>query len=228
MYRMIGFCLMSLPLFGCARSDAAVTENTAPAEVADVEEGRPGLARLNPNPTKAYWLTLRISNAPGEFKYVKAGAQYDVVNESECGSVHPVTGTPSRITSQEDVALTRVSATEFTGVLYADYMQDEDLYGRGACRWELTGASARMKATGAHEETRFTIFTSAEDMASGTRYTRYYAKHLYPRARPTVDYPDLPWRDNHPATGYDQPDVLVPAVRATAFSVTVSAVEFVP
>lgn len=225
------FCLFLAPslISGCHASDAAVSGRTAVEEVrADVAAGGRGLATLNPHPKRAYRITLRINNAPGEFKYVKGGAQYDVVNEDECGSVHPMTGTASRITSQEDVALTRISATEYTGVVYADYMQDDDLYGRGTCRWEFTGANALLKATGAHEETRFLTFMDAAEVVAGRTYARYYTTLDYPKAALSAKYPYFPPRVNAPDMGAESPDTYRPEFRDQLFTITLDATEVAP
>ncbi len=214
MHRTIFLCFAPLLLLGCNRSDAAVTGN--------------GQIRLNPNPTKAYVITLRIDNAPGEFKYVVGGAQYDVINEDECGKVHRMTGTPMRITRFEPVEMNRISETEYRGLVYVDQMLDSDIHGNGICRWEFTTAGATLKATGAHEETRYFADVDAADFASGAPHTLYHARHAYPRARPTEDFPDLPWLDNHASTGQRDPNAFVPAVRATAFALTMTAEELVP
>lgn len=229
MHRMFLLCFTPLLLLGCNRSDAADAVHMTEAEArADIAAGGRGRARLNPDPTQAYWITLRIDNAPGDFKYVKGGAQYDVVNEDECGRTHPMTGLPARMTSLEDMQLTRISDTEYRGLVYADYMQDEDYYGRGVCRWQLTGANATLKATGAHEETRFFADIDGSAVLSGAPRTLYHARHLFPRARPTDEYPSVPWVDDHASTGHRDPSVIVAAVRAKAFTVTMTAEEIAP
>jgi hypothetical protein len=61
---------------------------------------------------------VTIENARGPFEFVKGGAQYDVSNEGECGHMNEWAGVAERITSQKDVALTKVSDTEYRGVVY--------------------------------------------------------------------------------------------------------------
>ena len=192
---------------------------------ADVAAGGRGLATLNPAPVKAYQVTLRINGAPGTFAHVRGTAQYDVVNEDECGHIESAAGTASRITSQEPLVLTRISDTEYQGTLYLDRMQDQDYYGRGICRWEFTGAGALLKATGAHEETRFLTFVDASDLVAGKTYTRHYPQHDYPRAGPVEGRPELPWRDDYPSRGREGLNEFVPELRDTLFSISVTAVE---
>ena len=190
---------------------------------ADVEAGGRGLAQLNPNPVKAYHVTLRIENAPGTFKHVSGVAQYDVVNEDECGYIEPATGTASRITSQEPLELTRISDTEFQGTLYLDRMKDQDYYGRGVCRWEFTGAGALLKATGAHEETRFLTFVDAPDVLGGKTYTRFYPKDDYPRVGEIEGHPDLVVPDDYASRGEEDRSKFIPALQERLFEISVSS-----
>jgi len=206
-------CLALLLLTAC-NPEIAMNQEHAAAE-ADVANGGRGLAKLNPAPRKAYELTLRLKDAPGPFAVVSGVAQYDVVNEDQCGHVEPATGTASRITSQEDVVLHKVSDTEYRGRVYLDLMQDEDYYGRGVCRWEFTGAGAMLMATGAQGETRFLAFVEAESFLKADAVTLYYANMGYPREM-IEDYPDH---------GKSSPDEYRPELRDTLFSITLNGNE---
>jgi hypothetical protein len=221
--RLTLFCLTAVLMTACNRSEPAMSHDLSNAE-ADVAAGGRGLATLNPAPVKAYQITLRLHGAPGAFQHVRGTAQYDVINEDQCGNIEPATGTASRITSQEPLELTRISDEEYQGTVYLDRMKDQDYYGRGICRWEFTGAGALLKATGAREETRFLTFVDAPDLVAGKTYTRYYPKHDYPRAGPVEGRPDLPWRDDYPSRGREDRNEFVPALQDKLFSITVSAV----
>lgn len=223
MKRLTLFCLTAVLMTACNRSEPAMSHDLSNAE-ADVDAGGRGLATLNPAPVKAYQITLRLHGAPGAFQHVRGTAQYDVINEDQCGNIEPATGTASRITSQEPLELTRISDEEYQGTVYLDRMKDQDYYGRGICRWEFTGAGALLKATGAQEETRFLTFVDAPDLVAGKTYTRYYPKHDYPRAGPVEGRPDLPWRDDYPSRGREDRYEFVPALQDKLFSITVSAV----
>jgi len=222
--RLTLFCLSAVLMTACNRSEPAMSRDLSTAE-ADVAAGGRGLATLNPAPVKAYQVTLRIHGAPGTFQHVRGSAQYDVVNEEQCGHIEPATGTPSRITSQEPLELTRISDEEYQGTLYLDRMQDQDYYGRGLCRWEFTGAGALLKATGAHEETRFLTFMDAPELMAGKMYTRHYPQHDYPRAGPVKGRPDLPWRDDYPSRGREDLNEFVPELQDALFSISMTAVE---
>jgi hypothetical protein len=200
-------CLTSLLVTACAASDPIRGEfpNT----------------QLNPDPVKAYPFTMRIENAPGEFKFIRVSAQYTIANSEECGRIHPMTGMPTGATKNETLVLERVSGVEFKGTVYADRIKDQDYYGRGVCHWSLKGASAVLKATGAYEETRFLHFTDMASLAGGGTHTRYYPKRNYPFAG--GGDPSLPKPKDFPAVGEEDPDEYVPALRDALFTIGVAA-----
>ncbi|KRG67586.1 hypothetical protein ABB28_16495 [Stenotrophomonas chelatiphaga] len=184
----------------------------------DVEQGGRGLAKLNPAPRQAYEFVLKIDDAPGPFAMVKGTAQYDVINEQECGRIVPATGRAGRITSKEEVKLQKVSDNEYRGTVYLDLMQDEDYYGRGVCQWKFSGAGAMLKATGADGETRFLSFIEADRFVKGETETQHYADMGYPRES-MDDYADY---------GEDAPEGFKPELREKLFSITLAAKEAQP
>lgn len=207
-------CLLVLLLSACSVPETSMTQRLASAE-ADVAQGGRGLARLNPQPRRAYEVTLTLKDAPGPFAVVEGAGQYDVTNEQECGRIVPATGRAGRITSMEDFVLRKVSDSEYRGTVYLDLMQDEDYYGRGVCRWEFTGASVMLKATGAEGETRFLAYLETDKLRGGVSATRYYWKAGYPR-EDMSDYPD---------SGHADPSEYRPEIRNELFSVTLTAKE---
>ncbi|HIE5094717.1 TPA: hypothetical protein ACXNC8_000721 [Stenotrophomonas maltophilia] len=210
-------CLALLLLTAC-HPETAMNQERAAAE-ADVAQGGRGLAKLNPNPRKAYELVLRLKDAPGDFAVVEGVAQYDVSNEDQCGHIEPATGTAARITSQEPVQLRKITDGEYRGTVYLDRMLDEDYYGRGVCRWQFSGAGAMLKATGAEGETRFLTFVDAKPLTEGSAHTLYYPDAAYPRAPLAADYP---------ATGKSNPADYVAELQGKLFTMSLSASEVTP
>lgn len=186
---------------------------------ADVAQGGRGLAKLNPSPSKAYELVLRLKNPPGDFAVIEGVAQYDVSNEDQCGYIEPETGVAARITSQEPVTLRKVGDNEYRGTVYLDRMLDEDYYGRGVCNWTFSGAGAMLKATGADGETRFLSFLNADPFVKGQTETRHYPRGDYPRVT------DLP---NYGATGQQDPSRFRPELQDALFSASLTANEVQP
>lgn len=99
------------------------------------------LRQLNPAPEQGYRIRLAIQNSPGPLVLMDATAQYDVINETQCGEASPYGGV-YRMTSGEPFALTRVGSAIYEGVVYFDQILDGDYYGNGACVWELTAVTA--------------------------------------------------------------------------------------
>ena len=154
--------------------------------------------RRNPNPRDAYRITMRIEDAPGPFGSMRAFAQYDVVNP-EClpppndnnGHLWPVP------TDAAEIALTKEADGSYTGVVYADYMLDEDYHGRGVCKWELIQTQAQLKATGVpgRGETKFIPSLKREEIPMEQSKTLNFPKANYPAAgvdleqNPDFEYP---------------------------------------
>lgn len=139
--------------------------------------------RENPSPVQAYRISMRIDHAPGAFSRMRALAHYDVIN-SEC--LRPPKDNPGGHTSPvptapRDITWERVDDSTYTGVVFADQMLDEDYYGRGVCRWQLTGFVMHMKATGAERETLFAPSYSVKRLLAGEQETVYFNKISYPR-----------------------------------------------
>lgn len=171
-------------------------------------------ARTQAHPQQAYELLLTLDNPPGPFAMVEAVAQYDVVNEEQCGHINPLTGTAERITHQQAIALEAVGNNRYRGTLYRDLMLDEDYYGRGVCQWQFSGAAALFKATGAEGETRFTAFIDTQAIDQGQPAARHYPATDYPRVAEMADYAQ---------PGKADPDSYVPALRNQLFSATLQA-----
>lgn len=224
--RLTFMFMTGLLLTACSRSSPAMSQEHFNAE-ADVAAGGRGLAALNQSPVRTYQVTLRIHGAPGTLKHVRGSAQYDVVNEEQCGHIEAATGNASRITSQEPLELTRISDDEYQGTLHLDRMQDQDYYGRGICRWELTGAGALLKASGAQVETRFLTFVDAPELVAGKTYTRYYLRRDYPRLE-RDDALDLPAIDDFAASGEEDPTAYRPGLRDSLFSISITGAETKP
>jgi hypothetical protein len=212
LYRAALPVLSALSLTACGATETDMRQNTPRASGLQPVEHDRGRAHLNPSPKRAYEIVMTIENAPGPFADVSGGAQYDVTNENECGHINSA-GVAERITSQERVALTKVSDTEYRGVVYLDQMLDEDYYGRGVCHWELMGASATLRATGGDGETLFQPAITVDQLLGGEEVQLYFWKGHYPRTE----------MDDYRYTGYPTPDKFRPEIRNELFKITLKA-----
>lgn len=212
--RLISTAFASLlTLSACSASETNMSQNASTQSgLQPVVQDR-GAANLNPTPKRGYGIVVTIENAPGPFVSVSGGAQYDVSNEGQCGHVNESTGVAERITSHEDVPLTKVSDTEYRGVVYLDRMLDEDYYGRGVCHWELTAASVTLQASGRDGETLFQPAIMADQLVAGGEAELYFWKGGYPRDS----------KENYRDSGYSSPDRFKPEIRNDLFKVTIKA-----
>ncbi|HZH05657.1 MAG TPA: hypothetical protein VEY69_03185 [Lautropia sp.] len=137
---------------------------------------------VNPQPIQAYQITMTLADAPGPFASMLGLAQYDVITQ-KCLSPPDSNpgGASMHLTRHIEFELTRVSDVEYTGTIYADGILDEDYYGRGICRWQLTQARVHLKATGAPRETLFSASISAEPLLAERTERIYFLKASYPR-----------------------------------------------
>ncbi|MDQ1118459.1 MULTISPECIES: hypothetical protein [Pseudoxanthomonas] len=176
-------------LAACSPSDSR-TDMTAVNSPA-AEAGTPTGAR-NPSPKDAYRITMTLKDAPGPFGWMKALAQYDVVNK-ECLSPpkdNPGGRSAPVPTDDVEIPLQKVSDTEYVATVYADQMLDEDYTGRGVCHWKLIQFRVHMKATGAQGETLFIPSIQDQKLIPAEQETVYFNKISYPRlASSALDEP---------------------------------------
>ncbi|WP_312318946.1 hypothetical protein [Stenotrophomonas sp.] len=198
-------------LLGCGQAGTPLDRRIAAAED-DVAKGGRGQVKLNPAPQEAIGFTWKVEGAPGTFAKVTSLAQYDVINDDECGYIHPVAGTPGRMTTSEPVTLTKVSDTEYAGTVYRDLLQDGNYYDRGLCHWELTGVAVNFRAEGKAGATRFQSYIGEDRLVSGGLLILHYAK---------MDYPRDPVVDNYPSSGSADLQKFKPELRSQTFKVTV-------
>ncbi|WP_242001251.1 hypothetical protein [Achromobacter spanius] len=103
---------------------------------------KPALRKLNRAPTQAYEVRLTLANATdlssaadgrSPFTVVEGTVQFDASNGARCEKSNALSGHVPTLSSHEPFRLSRISATEYVGTVYADMQQDEDYYGRGVC-----------------------------------------------------------------------------------------------
>ena len=170
---------LTLALAACTPPGWGVAADATPAATT----GGNTSSRHNPAPKQALRITMTIKDAPGPFQWVRPIAHYDVVNR-ECLSP-PKDNAGGRSaptpTAPTDFVLKPGADGVYTGVVYADLMQDEDYTGNGICRWALTSIVVQMKATGAEGETLFTPNIPQRKLEPGDKETVYFNKAAYLR-----------------------------------------------
>lgn len=148
------------------------------------------LRKLHPVPTQAYEIRLTLANASdlssaadgkSPFTVVEGTVQFDASNGARCGKSNALSGHVPTLSSHEPFRLSRISATEYVGTVYADMLLDEDYYGRGVCHWALTEARVALRARADIADTRFVAGLPAEKVLEGGTQARYFWKGYYPR-----------------------------------------------
>lgn len=185
----------------------------------DAARGEEPLRKLNPQPKRAYTITMTLADAPGPFASVEGVAHYSVTNSAECGRKIPIAGAFPSISTSELFTLTRVSDTEYVGTVYADLIVDEDYFGRGICRWEFTSVSMHLRATTNDGDTRFIPNIHADAVLALGSDTKYFWKARYPRVE---DY------DGFPVFGETSLASVPESRRGEFFTITLAAKEAQP
>ncbi|WP_231755178.1 hypothetical protein [Bordetella sp. N] len=150
----------------------------------------PALRKLNPAPAQAFEIRLTLGNAldlqsaadgKSPFTVVEGTAQFDVSNAARCGKTSALSGHVPSISTHEPFRLSRISATEYVGTVYADMLIDEDYYGREVCHWTITEARVAVRARTDMADTRFVAGLPAGKVFAAGAAERYFWKGYYPR-----------------------------------------------
>ncbi|PNM88977.1 hypothetical protein QGN06_23350 [Achromobacter xylosoxidans] len=210
---------LTLLAAGCGGPGHADT----PSKVAATSTApKPALRKLNPAPAQVYEIRLTLANvsdlasaADGKsaFTVVEGTVQFDASNAARCGKSNALSGHVPTMSSHESFRLSRISATEYVGIVYADMLLDEDYYGRGVCHWALTEARVAMRAREDAADTRFVAELSAQKVFDGGTQARYFWKGYYPRFE----------RGQHTDFGSDRLDRVSDDKRGEFFTVTMTA-----
>ena len=115
------------------------------------------------------------------FRPGEGTVQFDASNGARCGKSNALSGHVPTLSSHEPFPLSRISATEYVGTVYADMLLDEDYYGRGVCQWALTEARGALRARAGIADTRFVAGLPAKKVLAGGTQARYFWKGYYPR-----------------------------------------------
>lgn len=214
----IAACALMLPLAACSaqkRTPQSSTESMNSSQATATKDAP--RRNLNPAPKRAFEIRLKVEGAPGPLSQVSGTAQFDVSNDTECGHYNRLAGVVERITSNEPFTLAKVSDSEYSGVVHLDAILDEDYYGNGVCRWELSEARVALRAD-EPDATRFVPKLPGEAVAAGGSQTRYYWKGYYPRTK-TGNFADY---------GNKNLDEVPADKRDEFFTITLSAKEVQP
>ena len=209
-------CAVMFPMAACTGQSIESDDMSTTADVTtDAAHQAAPMRTLNTAPRRSYQVNMLIENAPGPFAVVEGVAQYDVVNEDECGQYSETAGLHPRITSNEKFTLERVSDTEYSGIVYLDRILDEEYFDGGVCRWQFTEARVVLRASDSATDARFVPALAAQLVERQAAQVRYFWKGYYPRAK-MEGFPDL---------GETNLDAVPQEKRAEFFSISLKASE---
>jgi hypothetical protein len=200
--------LLVLLTTGCHPKDRMM--DASAKKTAYSQDDVEAMYRKNPNPQRRYAIAMVIENPPGAFDHVKWYAQYEA---PDCVYLmNPVEGVHSRPMTTIELTFTKDAEARYSAVLYEDAMLDEDYFGTGVCRWQLTFARVELKATGATEETTFVSTLSSDELKLGQAVRSYFWKGSYPKD-PLPGYSD---------SGFPHPETFKPELRDELFSIVMT------
>lgn len=134
----------------------------------------PSDIKQNPNPKQRYEITMTILGAPGPFDSIEGYMGYDIENK-KCIPEDPVSGKRSMPDATAAFAFIRLSDNIYKGVIYMDYFSDEDYYGLGVCRWQLTSSYEKLKINGVVMSPAIFL----KDVTSNSSTTAYFSRKSY-------------------------------------------------
>ncbi|MBS0342225.1 MAG: hypothetical protein JSS56_17020 [Proteobacteria bacterium] len=146
----------------------------------------------NPDPKERYEITVTVQGAPGPMDFAEGGAWYDIANRTCLPRKDPYTGADVVADSAgREMVLQPGGSGTWTATVYADGMREAPYFGTEVCTWTFGGVGSQVKATGAHEETRFMPSMNAEQILREETVVTYFNKLMYPRVPSIENYPDL-------------------------------------
>lgn len=173
--------------------------------------GDPKHPQKNPHPVQRYEV-IATADAPGPWDRVSGYMEYQVTNP-ECTPKNEFEGVHAMPPfAGHEFEMTRVNDTTWKGYFYRDYLQDEDYYGLGLCRWGPASISAVFVT---HDE----VFGSGsvfDDFMRHGASTEYFKK---------ADFLKRPFKQAY-GTAPDDPEVLKNP--NAFFSITVAIKEVKP
>ncbi|MDO4641966.1 MAG: hypothetical protein Q4A84_09770 [Neisseria sp.] len=177
--------------------------------------------QLNPHPTKAYRIKIKINDAPGPLKvteniyirYMARNCSY-VINELEGAKAMPE--------KHIDYDLHQTGKDEYETIVYFDAVQDEDYFRKGVCHWKPDGFGGIFKATGKPEETGFSISDVMEKLIEKKTLTKYYWKGAYPYLK---DENGSKYDDDVVSYGADSPTKYSTDRQKDLFNITITLEE---
>ncbi|MDI9238241.1 hypothetical protein QLQ15_04865 [Lysobacter sp. LF1] len=142
----------------------------------------------DPHPQERYEITMTIQDAPGPFRNIGGGVQYDVENWVDC-MPEKWTFERGHYHDQPDEFLpltyTKIAENVYRTRITVDALVDEDYHGLGACRWKMTVVTSRLYG----KSVRFTPRLHLDELRAQQPKKVYFSKRTY-LSNKLDDFPD--------------------------------------
>jgi hypothetical protein len=118
-----------------------------------MSHGDPEHPKKNPHPVQRYEV-IATADTPGPWDSVKGYVSFKVTN-LDCVPQDSFTGARNVPNTNFDFEMERTGPKSWVGHFYRDTLQDEDIFGRGVCKWDASTVGAEFIVHG-------TSFTSSD------------------------------------------------------------------
>ena len=150
--------------------------------------------QLNPAPTDALEVVIKLHDAPAGLDAHTAYASYSIVNQTCLPVVTNFQGVqPAPKTHSVDVPLRKVDDSTYAFTVYLDQMQVRDYYGRGECQWEFGLAGSAFKFLGTDDRIYFSISGTLPNMQRDGGRTIHFPRSNKPFSDDGRPYPAIGW-----------------------------------
>lgn len=172
--------IMSMHSAARANPPQAPSLFTAPAPVAAP------VVKLNPHARDGHVLSFHFDDLPQALTQVTATADFQVANV-ECVPVDygkAIGGVRLAPRHSLPLSLNRGDDGRYVAIVHVDALLDEDYYGLGVCRWELTTATVHFHSPSTH----FVGGLKAERLIAGGETVQYYLTRDLAHKPRSMDY----------------------------------------
>ena len=131
--------------------------------------------QLNPAPTDALEVVIKLHDAPVGLDARTAYASYRIVNQTCLPVVTNFQGVqPAPKTHSVDVPLRKVDDSTYAFTVYLDQMEVRDYYGRGECHWEFNVTGSAFSLADAPNRVYFSVSSDLPSLQHDGGHSYYY------------------------------------------------------
>ena len=100
------------------------------------------VAKTNPNPKQRYEITVELVDPPPDIREISGVAHFGVSTRACLPYQEKIARVTIGASYKREFALIRAGESTYKGHIFLDWPIDQDYYGLGVCKWEITGVNA--------------------------------------------------------------------------------------